>query len=395
MNASGLSFVGNRGEQKASTGLMNRGGDRLGDIAQSITGVAEWARLTSEGVTRSSAGGRRAGPDVGRADQPRGDVPKLARMDAHPGPDDAGFTMLETLVSLGLICTLMAALAPFFSDSILVLGSQSGRQVAIQVAADAMERVRSLNGAGLLEGRSLPAVQQQWHDSPQTVKDAYGAAMLCAGDPKLSTASVAACGSALTATGDSGAQAALPTQPVPVAVGGVTYGENWYVGECWRSAAADAACDVSFLPVPSPVPLPVPLPVPAADVLFLRVVVAVTWSHRSCPRGSCTYLDSTLVSPVADPVFDTYRLPPVLTNPGAQNSRTNQAASLAVALTDGEPPITWAVTGLPPGLSATPTVTGATVSGTPTSTGTYPVTAKITDNQGRTATTAFSWVVSP
>jgi hypothetical protein len=85
MNASGLSFVGNRGEQKASTGLMNRGGDRLGDIAQSITGVAEWARLTSEGVTRSSAGGRRAGPDVGRADQPREHVPLLTVLDDRVG----------------------------------------------------------------------------------------------------------------------------------------------------------------------------------------------------------------------------------------------------------------------------------------------------------------------
>ena len=56
----------------------------------------------------------------------------------------------------------------------------------------------------------------------------------------------------------------------------------------------------------------------------------------------------------------------------------------------GTPPYTWAVTGLPPGTTAT---AGGAISGTPTQAGSYTVNAQVTDNAGATATRSFAVTV--
>jgi prepilin-type N-terminal cleavage/methylation domain-containing protein len=204
------------------------------------------------------------------------------------GDRDGGFTLLEMLVALALMGTLMAALVPFFISSLRVTDADRDRQVAINLASDAMERARSLNGAGLVEGRSEAAVQAQWAQAPAAVRDTYATQMLCAWDPKLSPDPAQACNSSAPAAGAAaGAQAPLPTDPVGATVTGVTYQQHWYVGQCWQSADTDAGCTAT-----------------TGTDLYMRVVVAVTWSHRSCPGGACVYLTTTLVSPVADPVFN-------------------------------------------------------------------------------------------
>jgi prepilin-type N-terminal cleavage/methylation domain-containing protein len=216
-------------------------------------------------------------------------------MGVQRGADDAGFTLVETLVALTLIGMAMAALGPFFAASLIVTGEQSGRQVAVQLASDAMERVRSLKGTGLLEGRSRPAVLRQWAAAPAQVRDAYAGAMLCAWDPKLSGEAPAACGGSAAAGAEPGAQAAVPTEPVEVSVAGVPYLQHWYVGECWQPVADDARCDTTAGVNGAGV----------ADVRQFRVVVAVTWSHHACPQHACVYLTTTLASPADDPSFNT------------------------------------------------------------------------------------------
>ena len=65
---------------------------------------------------------------------------------------------------------------------------------------------------------------------------------------------------------------------------------------------------------------------------------------------------------------------------------TSYAANLAAS--GGSPPYTWAALGnLPPGLTLNP---GGTITGTPTTSGTYSVTIQVTDSQGRTATKSLS-----
>lgn len=208
---------------------------------------------------------------------------------------DAGFTMLETVVSLGLISTVLAALAPFLVNWTIATDAQRDRQVAIQLAGEAMEQARSLRGAGALEGRSRAAVQAQWAQAPAAVRNAYATAMLCGWDQRLSAEPAATCaGTAAAAAAGSaaGAQAPLPTVPVENTVAGVTYRQHWYVGQCWQSTEAGARCGTAEDP---------------GDVPYLRVVVAVTWSHQSCPGGQCVYHTTTLQSPAADPLFNVWR----------------------------------------------------------------------------------------
>jgi subtilisin family serine protease len=82
---------------------------------------------------------------------------------------------------------------------------------------------------------------------------------------------------------------------------------------------------------------------------------------------------------------------PSVTNPGTQNSTVGTPASLQLAASGGTAPYTWSVSGLPAGLSAN--ASGA-ISGTPTTAGTYSVTATVTDAANKTGSATFSWVVS-
>jgi type II secretory pathway pseudopilin PulG len=205
---------------------------------------------------------------------------------------DSGFTMLETLLSLGLISTMMAALAPFLVGWTVTADAQRDRQVAIQLAGEAVEQARAMRGGGLLAGRSRAAVQAQWAQAPATVRTAYATTMLCAWDKSLTDAAAEACDANAAAAGSApGAQAPLPTVPVESSVAGVTYRQNWYVGQCWQSTAAFAPCDTIM---------------GAGDVLLIRVVVAVTWPHQTCSGGLCVYHTTTLQSPADDPLFNVW-----------------------------------------------------------------------------------------
>ncbi len=224
------------------------------------------------------------------------DVDRRLLIDVDPagasaGTGDGGFTLIETVVSLALIGTVMAALVPFLTGGLRSAHTQRDRQVAVQLANGAMERVRALARAGLLEGRSRPAVLGQWAQAPEAVRTAYASAMLCDWDRKLSSEPAAACDSTATADATApGVQAPLPTTPVEATVAGVRYLQNWYVGRCWQPAGANAPCGSSAGGVES--------------LLYMRVIVAVTWSHRDCPGAACVYRTTTLVSQAADPVFN-------------------------------------------------------------------------------------------
>lgn len=77
--------------------------------------------------------------------------------------DDAGFTLLETLMSLLVMGTVMASLAVFFSRSMTVTSRQGDRQVAAQLATDGVDQLRKVPGCKLrnLCGSSFPAADTQ------------------------------------------------------------------------------------------------------------------------------------------------------------------------------------------------------------------------------------------
>ncbi|MES2736030.1 MAG: putative Ig domain-containing protein [Verrucomicrobiota bacterium] len=84
---------------------------------------------------------------------------------------------------------------------------------------------------------------------------------------------------------------------------------------------------------------------------------------------------------------------PVLTSPGPQSGVMGIAVTRPVTATDiNQDVLTFSATGLPPGLTISPT-TGI-ISGTPTAAGSYTPTVTVTDGNTAPASASFSWVVN-
>ncbi|WP_093573586.1 putative Ig domain-containing protein [Amycolatopsis rubida] len=79
-------------------------------------------------------------------------------------------------------------------------------------------------------------------------------------------------------------------------------------------------------------------------------------------------------------------------NPGSQNGVVGTAANLRLSASGGSGGYTWTATGLPAGLSIS---SGGLISGTPTTAGTYSVTATAKDSSGATGSATFSWTIAP
>ncbi|MGQ5638899.1 MULTISPECIES: putative Ig domain-containing protein [unclassified Streptomyces] len=84
-----------------------------------------------------------------------------------------------------------------------------------------------------------------------------------------------------------------------------------------------------------------------------------------------------------------------VTNPGDQTGTAGTSVNLQITAADSSSSarLTYSAAGLPPGLTIAST-TGL-ISGTPTTAGTYHVTATATDDTGATGSTTFTWTVNP
>ncbi|RSM51801.1 hypothetical protein DMB66_40935 [Actinoplanes sp. ATCC 53533] len=279
---------------------------------------------------------------------------------------DSGSSLVEVMVAIALIGTVMAAAAPFLVKSLAVSNQQRGAQVAIQIANDALERVRALAPLSLLTGRGRTAVEAQWNQARLTAPDTLVAHlddMQAAWDTNVANAS--------------GRDAPLPTEPHGIAVNGSDFAQHWYVGLCWQAKAVSGHPLGDCGPTSGPVP-------------FFRVLVAVTWQQQECPANGCVYVASTLVNKGTDPVFDTKRPAPTVTDPAAQFGYVDSAASLQILSSGGRLPLTWTATGLPPGLSMAST---GLITGTPSTVGTYSVKVTVTDRDSRTDDATFAWTI--
>ncbi|GII04164.1 putative Ig domain-containing protein [Planobispora takensis] len=290
----------------------------------------------------------------------------------HAG-DDSGFTLIEVLIAMAVIGTVMAALAVFFTNSLHFSGQQRDKQVAVQLAGDAVERARALKGTALSAGRSQARTMAQWNSAPAAVRS-----YLNTTQPAWDLL--------LNASSGEGDTAPLPTAPNVVKVNGVEYKQYWYVGRCRQqgrpTTAAERACTSPEVPDPAPA---------SVDVPFFRVVVAVTWKDTDCDGGECVYVTSTLMSAAGDALFKIKRPAPMVTSPGTQYGYRTVEPNLQLLASGGRLPLTWKATGLPPGLTMT---SGGLVEDTPTQLGTYTVTVTITDRDKDTDTATFTWAVA-
>jgi hypothetical protein len=81
-----------------------------------------------------------------------------------------------------------------------------------------------------------------------------------------------------------------------------------------------------------------------------------------------------------------------VTNPGSRTGTVGTATSLTLTASGGTGSYTWSATGLPPGLTLN-TATGV-ISGTPTTAGTFTVTATATSG-GQSGSATFTWTINP
>jgi hypothetical protein len=78
-------------------------------------------------------------------------------------------------------------------------------------------------------------------------------------------------------------------------------------------------------------------------------------------------------------------------NPGSQTGTVGTAASLQLSASGGTAPYTWTASGLPTGLSIS---SSGLISGTPTTAGTFSVSATATDSASASGSTSFTWTIS-
>ena len=279
--------------------------------------------------------------------------------------NDDGFTLVETLVSIAVIGVVMTSLTAFFTNSLSINNQQRGKQAAAQILDDAMERVRALKGSGVTAGRDQSSSDTQWTGAPTVVQGYLG-------DMAEAFDSTAATGS--------GATAPLPTAPLAVVVNGLTFYENFYIGQCFQPLAG-GACVKTVVQV--------------TDIKLYRIVVHVTWSEKHCPNNGCSLIATSLISGVSmEPLFNSNAVatPPTVTNPGAQLGEVGVASTLTLLSSGGSAPLIWSATGLPANLLMS---SSGVLSGVPATAGTFTVTATATDVFKLTGSATFTLTVNP
>ncbi|GAA2578183.1 hypothetical protein GCM10010399_04930 [Dactylosporangium fulvum] len=283
-------------------------------------------------------------------------------------PDDTGFSLVETLTSIAIIGVVMTALTTFFVSTTNTLNKERGRQVAVRLAHDGVELVRSLPGAAVVAGRSLKDVTNQLKNAaiPSLDLAALNATMQPAYDTTLAEAA-------------NSVNPVLPIVPEQMKVNDTSFERHWFVGACTMSLGG-GDCGITVI---------------ANPLRYYRVVVAVTWQNtRACAGGRCSYVTQTLVSTSStDPVFNpsVTVAPPLPDNPGNQASDVGVAIDpVKLSATTSYPPITWTADNLPPGLSMSD---AGVISGTPKTPGLYVVRVSVKDASS-TNDASFNWVVN-
>jgi prepilin-type N-terminal cleavage/methylation domain-containing protein len=201
------------------------------------------------------------------------------------GRDDAGFTLVEVVISMILLTLLLTSAGVLFIGGLKHGAGLQRRQTAVVLAQQAIEAARAVSAATdaqgcvkLLQGRTRALVDAQWSTAPSGVTSVTDEAWMptgCSGPIVLPL---------------EGAVAGLGAVTNPVVVGGQSYTLTTYLGTCVLTAARDACLQAAAAP--------------GGATTMYRVVARVTWTGTGCDTGTCAYSTSTLVESSPDPVFN-------------------------------------------------------------------------------------------
>jgi len=274
--------------------------------------------------------------------------------------DDNGFTLVETIVAIGLISTVMAAVTTFMVETLRATDQQRLKQVAIQLADGGIDFVRNIDPTALPTGRTPGLVGT-------TVSAQVPGLSAHLGDMEQLNVPY------------SGVTALLPLAPEVAPVNRTQFKKYWFLGRCWQPADGGTCAGPPGI---------------TGSILFYRVVVAVTWTAKACGDRPCSYITSTLINSITiDPMFNTKDSgqPPLIINPGALSTDVGISVDRQMDASGGTKPYTWYAANLPPGLAMG--IDGR-ITGTPTAIGVYQVTITTKDANSLLATADLIWSIN-
>jgi prepilin-type N-terminal cleavage/methylation domain-containing protein len=288
------------------------------------------------------------------ADQ-RGSEMRGERVGKH---GDEGFSLIEMLMALTVLSVTMTGLGTVFVNGSLTVAQQRDQRNAAIVANNALEQIRALEEAALLDGRGQTLVDKQFSDaSTGLFKDKlkpYFDNMEAKGDPGVA----------------GGENAALPTERKTSVVSGTEFGTTVFVGPCevYVDFTDNDKCRR---------PLEAGDPKRPDDLWILqyfRVVILVDWKNNGCTANAartCGHITSTLISNKADEgSFSSKRSWPDIWPPYMKTFyRGISSVNVKMNVRGGNLPNHWTAVNLPDGLKIDE-VTG-NITGTPTKVGTW------------------------
>ena len=187
---------------------------------------------------------------------------------------NAGFAMVELMVSLVIIAIVMTAAIAFFVNGLRSDNGQRQRQEAVYLADQQMQTVQAIPANDLVQGRTSTA------QAAALATSLAGSLNLPSQSDMSSTASY---------DGNTSDSTLIPMS-ISQTVNNIPYTIYTFIYACHLSAGSNNSCGSTNT---------------AGSTQEIRVTVASTWTSNASCSSVCHYATSTLIDPNSDQTFNT------------------------------------------------------------------------------------------